>query len=701
MRGWQRQIFTAAWFIVAATAATSHAAVRVEEDEVFFTLVFPGAREVYLVGDFNNWNATVEKMERFGDSFEISLYMVEGSYRYKFVVDSKWIVDPDNPGTDPKRGSPLVLVERPAGLMLSTEDKTERKAAAGLKPMFRYIGDLNWNQPEEKLFDDFHIFDLDLLIQREKLRGRALVKTTNATWNKDNGSVDITMDRGFVGTGVGGLRLDAFHNEASVWTSKDPTNVVGNLGVFNYNAGYERSGVSAEYRLSDPLLFRAMYGDHFGPFVSGQPAFSLPDLSGVASGADTTVYAFDNVVGDSDVFGLEFAIESSSFQAGIVSRLNRGMRPGIMADLSFADTTAVLFDTRENTDATFYWLEIKKLFGVGAVIGYGRGHAELQQLTVEHTPFDPAGDLQTTQLSYPVDGKLRFEKSNRIFAGLDWKANRVSASADWDRVTFDFDGTRYQQAKATVDRVTALCEWTPREWHIKGWLQYTKQDYGNTPEALLIDSPVLNMWLDWRDKFTVANIVGIDTDSYTNLTFAAAWNRPWTREGSGAADLAGLPGDGETEAAAESARPRWAPPPVRVEVGTTTDGFFKAFQYNRVRLTGGYVYRSRYYAMVDGRWSMYDREEWGGKHTFKSGFVEIGYRYRNWFNAELGWGFDPIVFDRVINDYQDVGLTKFLRRSLVGGVTRDESVEIGERLLEQERKLQNVQTISLEVIIQF
>jgi hypothetical protein len=698
VRGWRRQIFTAAWFVVAATAATSYAAVRVAEDEVFFTLVFPGAKEVYLVGDFNNWNATVEKLERFGDSFEISLYMVEGSYRYKFVVDGKWIVDPDNPGTDPKRGSPLVLVERPAGLMLSTEDTTERKAVPGLKPRFRYVGDLDWNQPEEKRFDDFHIFDLDLLIEREKLRGRALVKTTSATWNNDNGSVDITMDRGFVGTDVGGLSLDGFHNEASVWTSKDPLNVVGNLGVFDYNAGYDRTGVSAEYQLLEPLLIRAMYGDHFGPFVSDQPAFSLPELSGVASGADTTVYAFDSGVGDSDVFGFELLIEASAFQAGIVSRLNRGMRPGIMADLSFADTTAVVFDTRENTDATFYWLELKKLYGVGAVVGYGRGHAEIQQLTQEHTPFDPAGDLQTTQLSYPVDGKLRFEKSNRIYAGLDWKANRVSAGADWDRVTFDFDGTRYQQAKATVDRVTALCEWTPKKWRIEGWCQYTKQDYGNTPEALLIDSPVLNMWLDWRDNFTVANIVGIDTDSYTDLTFAAAWYYWWAGVDAVQADV---PADGDSEATGASTEPEWAPPAIQLELGTTTDGFFKEFQYNRVRLTGGYVYRSRYYAMVEGRLSKYDKEEWGGKHTFKSGFVEIGYRYRNWFNAELGWGFDPVVFDRVVNYYQDVGISKFLRRSLVGGVTRGESVEIGERLLEQERKLQNVQTISLEVIIQF
>jgi 1,4-alpha-glucan branching enzyme len=62
-----------------ASAAT--AGVRVVEDEVFFTLQAPGAREVYLVGDFNNWNATMEKMRRAGDHFEISLFLLEGSYR--------------------------------------------------------------------------------------------------------------------------------------------------------------------------------------------------------------------------------------------------------------------------------------------------------------------------------------------------------------------------------------------------------------------------------------------------------------------------------------------------------------------------------------------------------------------------------------------------------------------------------------------
>ena len=34
----------------------AYGAVRVVDDEVIFTLAAPGANEVFLVGDFNNWN---------------------------------------------------------------------------------------------------------------------------------------------------------------------------------------------------------------------------------------------------------------------------------------------------------------------------------------------------------------------------------------------------------------------------------------------------------------------------------------------------------------------------------------------------------------------------------------------------------------------------------------------------------------------
>ncbi|MDH5628491.1 MAG: glycogen-binding domain-containing protein, partial [Candidatus Krumholzibacteria bacterium] len=97
---------------LAALPAAPDAAVRVDQDEVIFTLQAPGAKDVYLVGDFNQWNPTVEPMDRDGDRFEVGLFLVAGNYRYKFVVDGETITDPDNPGRSPDKGSPLSLVER-------------------------------------------------------------------------------------------------------------------------------------------------------------------------------------------------------------------------------------------------------------------------------------------------------------------------------------------------------------------------------------------------------------------------------------------------------------------------------------------------------------------------------------------------------------------------------------------------------------
>ena len=59
-------------------AVTSQAAIRVEQDELVFTLRAPGAQDVYLVGDFNLWNPTVERMRANGDEFEVRLFLVAG-----------------------------------------------------------------------------------------------------------------------------------------------------------------------------------------------------------------------------------------------------------------------------------------------------------------------------------------------------------------------------------------------------------------------------------------------------------------------------------------------------------------------------------------------------------------------------------------------------------------------------------------------
>jgi 1,4-alpha-glucan branching enzyme len=53
------------------------------------------AQRVTLAGDFNSW-IPIEMQKRKDGSFSTELALSAGSYQYKFVVDGRWISDPDH-----------------------------------------------------------------------------------------------------------------------------------------------------------------------------------------------------------------------------------------------------------------------------------------------------------------------------------------------------------------------------------------------------------------------------------------------------------------------------------------------------------------------------------------------------------------------------------------------------------------------------
>jgi chromosome partitioning protein len=71
--------------------------------EVTFQILAPQAKEVYLVGDFNNWiisqDSKLQKREE-GVWFK-SLSLNPGRYKYRFVIDGNWQIDSQNPNTEP------------------------------------------------------------------------------------------------------------------------------------------------------------------------------------------------------------------------------------------------------------------------------------------------------------------------------------------------------------------------------------------------------------------------------------------------------------------------------------------------------------------------------------------------------------------------------------------------------------------------
>ncbi|MFZ5573334.1 MAG: isoamylase early set domain-containing protein [Thermodesulfobacteriota bacterium] len=55
------------------------------------------ANEVYLVGDFNQWNETAHAMKKDSSGlWKKTVMLMPGLYEYKFLVDGQWKNDPAN-----------------------------------------------------------------------------------------------------------------------------------------------------------------------------------------------------------------------------------------------------------------------------------------------------------------------------------------------------------------------------------------------------------------------------------------------------------------------------------------------------------------------------------------------------------------------------------------------------------------------------
>jgi hypothetical protein len=63
-----------------------------------FTVFAPEAKEVYLVGEFNDWKIDpASRMEKENGTWRKNVSITPGSYRYRFVIDGIWTEDPANP----------------------------------------------------------------------------------------------------------------------------------------------------------------------------------------------------------------------------------------------------------------------------------------------------------------------------------------------------------------------------------------------------------------------------------------------------------------------------------------------------------------------------------------------------------------------------------------------------------------------------
>lgn len=68
---------------------------------VFKLKGFTDAKKVILAGSFNKWHESLFKMNKTETGWELTLQMKPDVYQYRFIVDGKWMEDPDNPYKTP------------------------------------------------------------------------------------------------------------------------------------------------------------------------------------------------------------------------------------------------------------------------------------------------------------------------------------------------------------------------------------------------------------------------------------------------------------------------------------------------------------------------------------------------------------------------------------------------------------------------
>jgi len=72
--------------------------------KVQFEFSAPGAREVFVAGEFNNWDARANPLKKDKNGlWKITLPLTPGKYEYRFLTDGKWGNDPSCSGCVPNK----------------------------------------------------------------------------------------------------------------------------------------------------------------------------------------------------------------------------------------------------------------------------------------------------------------------------------------------------------------------------------------------------------------------------------------------------------------------------------------------------------------------------------------------------------------------------------------------------------------------
>jgi hypothetical protein len=735
--------FAAALFLALSHGRVSPAAAAVTASSagIRFAYTDPAASGVAWVGDYNGWNTTANPMSKDASgAWTITLPLPPGEHAYKFVVDGNYIADPDNPETKGEYGNSVITVAAdgtltggaaaPAAPPTGTRDLDPARGASQVRSNTPYSAKLEFHGRGIGLYessfsderDRFELrrprleLDLDTGIRiSEVLTARWLMKISSET-EVNFYETNLNLDRGNITFRGRSMEIFAYDNEAA-GTWDDPLHLVGDVGIYGYDYGYDRQGFRVRPRFG-AFEGELHYADNFRAgdalFPGGDPdlpAALAASLRGTDDGAGGFVFPGRSsatggatVVSDvnEDMIALRARRRVGPILVGLLGRADRGfdLSNGAFAFASGGDEVRVVTGPFEHTwygyGAEGRWTPGPAGLELFAEVLQGRLLADFRPTSERVTfraAFDDTGTVSgLTEIARDSDGaneSATLDRSRRLALGGRWARSLLGAPAGFAATAsyMDHDDRIAWDGLESADR-DRRSTWSVRARWDQSWsavltraletildVEWQGFDYrADDPWDAQFWFARRNFWLEHEGgKVSPDRIVLLGGRDV--WTFRPEIRVPILPERNCAFEYAG-----RIHSHSLTTRPK------------VIESFFRL----------GYDLTPSLRAQTDTRWIKYDDPTLALHSGYVDHFAELAYTFAPGIQLALSWGVDPWVLDRATNGYAYRGRDDAL---VAAGVTstaaRDAYLQQGPVIAAAERALRDRRRIAVEAIVRF
>ena len=587
----------AAAFWVAAPGAAG-AGLVVDEEETVFSIAAPGAERVFLVGDFNAWNPTLDRMVARDGIFQIRLFLLPGRYRYRFVVDGQSLADDDNPHRDVDGNSFFILAETAAGYEILFAEPG-RPATMGIETAFDGSVAVHGVSDRASLLADARVW------ARTGMGGEGIFRA-GVDYRVDDGAGRGYLIEGCASWPLGDGWIRGFTRRSDLGFG-DPAALFGTVGPWEYPVGLFCRGVGARIVPFPGLAGEVVYASR----IDGRREGLVPGAAATTSVEMPAGPFSGRTRRGSDMIGVSLEGGDDPVTIRWLARYDRRIA-GEGGEFSISAPAWGRF--HETFAATGGWLSLRGLGGIVVEAEYLSGRS-----TIEAENF-LSGETG--------DERLDRDEGRRFVISLRVERGGFDGSVTMERTTIDGPtDLREQRPEGAADVVGADLRFGPpgRRARLAARLEHFSAE--NTGEVFWLEGR--NPWLD-GDRLTIGRLPFLGSRRVCELLAGFGGEPP----------TAGLP-DGHG---------------ARVDVARRGDLCSESVTE---LLAAVWVCLPRGIGLIlDGRWVGYELDGFDDSFLDMYAGLILPLGSRGW--CTLGAGRDPVVFDRWTWSFERRGRNEFL-----------------------------------------